>query len=173
MCEDKDAVVLVIDDNADNLFLLDLLLTSDGYRVETACCGREGILKVHQLVPDLIVLDMMMPDMTGFEVIDSVKAHQHLSHIPILLCTANVYINGHNFAEAIKVCHKPFDIDDMITQVHSLIACCNNAESPTFVIDVDNSDPLYSEYQQLMSNYNDEQLTLNALQTEGYEIVIR
>ena len=181
MCDVKNAVVLVIDDNTDNLFLIELLLVSDGYQVETACCGKEGVKKVHQLVPDLIILDMMMPDMTGLEVIDSIKSHHYLSQIPILICTANIYVNDDNVIGVQGVCHKPFEIDDILTRVHSLIACCdgkthsldNQTNTPTLVLDVDDSDPLYHEHQQLISNLNNEHPTLEALQKEGYKIVER
>ncbi|MEM7595764.1 MAG: response regulator [Cyanobacteria bacterium P01_A01_bin.83] len=172
MCDDKDAVVLVIDDNEDSLFLLNLILLADGYQVEVASCGKKGIIKTHQLIPDLIILDMMMPDMTGLEVIDSIKAHHHLSQIPILVCTANVYINEDDIVGVEGVCYKPFDIDDMLTRVNSLITCCDwrsqppsedRIRDPTLVLDVDHSDPLYLEYQQLTTNFANEHLTLEGL----------
>lgn len=62
MCKIKDALVLVIDDCEDNLFLMELILVQDGYKVEKASSGKEGIAKIQKLIPDLIILDMMMPD---------------------------------------------------------------------------------------------------------------
>ena len=121
MCKHKNAVVLAIDDNLDNLFLLDLIFIDCEYRLEKACCGTEGLAKIHELVPDLIILDMMMPDMTGLEVINSIKAHHHLSKIPIIVCTANLYIDKNDLIGIAGICYKPFDINCILEQVNALI----------------------------------------------------
>lgn len=126
MCDVKDALVLVIDDCEDNLFLMELILMQDGYKVEKASNGKEGIAKIHQFVPDLIILDMMMPDMNGFDVIEQIKPYQHLSHIPIIICTANKFVQKKNIQEVASVLYKPIDIESILTQINSLIACCNN-----------------------------------------------
>lgn len=123
MCDAKDALVLVIDDNLDNLFLMKLILIQSGYKVETACCAKEGLEKIHKLVPDLVILDMMMPDMTGFEVIEQIKPHRHLSKIPIVICTANEFVQKKNMEEVNDVCYKPIDIEDILARINSLIAC--------------------------------------------------
>lgn len=128
MCNQKDALVLVIDDNPDNLFLMEMVLAQEGYRVETATCGREGLAKIHKLRPDLIVLDMMMPDLTGFEVIEQIESYQNLAKIPIIICTANKFVQKKNIAEVIDVCYKPIEIENMLAKVNSLIACDDRAE---------------------------------------------
>ena len=124
----KNAVVLVIDDCQDNLLLMELILISEGYRVETACNGKSGLAKINELCPDLIVLDIMMPDMSGLEVMDSIKTDDKLSEIPILLCTANQYICKENAGEANDICHKPFDINEMLVKIDSLSPCRKNVE---------------------------------------------
>lgn len=143
MCDVKDALVLVIDDCDDNLFLMELILTQDGYKVEKASSGSEGIAKIHKFVPDLIILDMMMPDLTGFEVIEQIKPHRHLSHIPIIICTANNFVQKKNIQEVVSVIYKPIDINSTIAQINSLIACCDRTVSPTTSIDVDEKDSLH------------------------------
>lgn len=124
MCEIKDALILVVDDNPDNLFLMETLLTLDGYRVETASCGREGIAKIHKLIPDLIILDMMMPDLTGFEVIEEIKIHQRLANIPIIVCTANKFVRHKNMQDVEAVCYKPINLESILAKVDSMVACC-------------------------------------------------
>ena len=123
MCQTKNAVVLVIDDCQDNLFLMELILLEDGYKVEKAGSGKEGINKIHNLVPDLIILDLMMPDMTGLEVIEHIQPHGHLANIPVLLCTANRFIHQDDVVKVDNICYKPIDINNMLTQVHTLINC--------------------------------------------------
>jgi len=123
MYQSGNAVVLIIDDCQDNLFLMELILIEDGYEVEKADSGREGLTKIHQIVPDLIILDLMMPDMTGIEVIEQIKPHGHLANIPVLLCTANRFIHQNDIVKADNICYKPIDINNMLTLVHASIAC--------------------------------------------------
>ena len=127
MCVTKDAVVLVIDDCQDNLFLMELVLVSGGYKVATACNGQEGIAKTIELTPSLIILDMMMPDMSGAEVIKYIKADGELAKIPIILCTANKRILKEHVRGIVDICYKPFDIEDMVARVGSFIECCQDA----------------------------------------------
>ena len=129
MCVKKNAVVLVIDDCQDNLFLMELLLASGGYKVATACNGKEGIAKTIELIPNLIILDMMMPDLSGAEVIDQIKADDKLAKIPIILCTANKRISKEQIKGIVDICYKPFDIEDMVTRVGTFIECCQNVHN--------------------------------------------
>jgi len=122
MCKTKDVVVLIIDDCQDNLFLMELILIEEGYKVAKANNGKEGVLKIHKLLPDLIILDLMMPDMTGLEVIEHIRPHQHLANIPILICTANKFIHQDDIVKIKNICYKPIDINNIVTQVNSLIA---------------------------------------------------
>lgn len=80
-------MLLVIDDNDDMLVLISQLLGAD-YEIHTASNGREGLAKATRLVPDLIVCDVMMPVMNGFEFCRKVKEEISTSHIPVLLLTA-------------------------------------------------------------------------------------
>ena len=143
MCHIKDTLVLVIDDNPDSLLLMELTLLQDGYNVEKACCGKEGVTKIHQLVPDLIILDVMMPDMTGFEVVEHIKLYEHLSHIPIIICTANNFVCQENAEKVEGFFYKPINIDNILAQVNSLLARCHSVNSTTLKIDVEDKDSLH------------------------------
>ena len=66
--------ILVVDDIATNVLLLKTILGKAGYRIVTATGGREALEKVESESPDLILLDIMMPDMNGYEVIERLKA---------------------------------------------------------------------------------------------------
>jgi adenylate cyclase len=80
--------ILVVDDVSDNLDVLQMRLTSQGYEVETAADGVEALERAHKLVPDLILLDIMMPKMDGIEVVKRLKADTSLPFIPVILVTA-------------------------------------------------------------------------------------
>lgn len=115
--------ILVVDDLADNLFLLQTLLETEGYRVETADNGELALKKLQKSPPDLVLLDVMMPDMTGYEVTQKIRQHSELSSIPILLITAH---DEANVAQGLAVgaddfIHKPVDFDQLINRIQSFL----------------------------------------------------
>ena len=80
--------VLIVDDNEDNLNLLEMLLNSQGYGVLTASSGPQALELLERTLPDVIFLDVMMPEMDGFEVTRRIRAMLNLPYIPIVLVTA-------------------------------------------------------------------------------------
>ena len=82
--------IMVVDDNADIRNLISLILTSESYEVLTADSGAEVLNNYSTFEPDLLLLDIMMPHMSGFEVLESVRAIQDekLKSIPIVMITA-------------------------------------------------------------------------------------
>ena len=80
--------ILVIDDLPENVFMLQDRLEHEGYEVLTAYDGKSGIEKARAELPDLILLDVMMPDITGIEVCKILVADDETSGIPIILVTA-------------------------------------------------------------------------------------
>jgi signal transduction histidine kinase/DNA-binding response OmpR family regulator len=80
--------LLLIDDDAAVHTLLDEALTSLGFAIESAFSGEEGIRAARENAPDLIILDLMMPGMSGFEVAGSLKDHPRTATIPILVLTS-------------------------------------------------------------------------------------
>jgi len=80
--------VLVVDDEPANLDLLEALLTSAGFSVLRAGSGQEGIDMAMSQVPNLILLDLMMPGLTGFDVVESLRAEEVTRSIPIMVLTA-------------------------------------------------------------------------------------
>lgn len=84
----KSASILCIDDSEDTLKLLVSILEPDGYSVLTADSGKKGIEKALQHRPDLIILDLMMPEMDGFTVVRTLKNNNLTSDIPIFILTA-------------------------------------------------------------------------------------
>lgn len=80
--------ILVVDDDTKNVRLLEVLLRPRGYAVLTASNGAEALEQVHQEHPDLILLDVMMPLVDGFEVCKLLKDHPETQLIPVVLMTA-------------------------------------------------------------------------------------
>jgi CheY-like chemotaxis protein len=80
--------ILVIDDLPENVFLLQDRLEREGYEIMTSYDGKSGIEKAIKEVPDLILLDVMMPDLTGIEVCRVLVVNPITANIPIILVTA-------------------------------------------------------------------------------------
>src|SRR5215208_6731078 len=81
-------LILAVDDTPQNLDLLTRRLQSQGYEVATAADGVEALARVADLVPDLILLDIMMPKLDGIETVRRLKADAAYRHIPVILVTA-------------------------------------------------------------------------------------
>ena len=81
-------VVLVIDDEPYILRSLSYLLTREGYRVETASTGRDGLDRVRSLRPPVVILDVMLPEMTGYEVCEQIKQDPRLTSTYVLMLSA-------------------------------------------------------------------------------------
>jgi DNA-binding response OmpR family regulator len=80
--------IVCIDDDSQVLTTLRLVLEHEGFQVTTASGGRQGLEAIRQLKPDLILLDLMMPDMDGWEVYQQVKVDDALRPIPVVIFTA-------------------------------------------------------------------------------------
>ena len=119
MSPNQECCVLVVDDIADNLLLMQLVLEMEGYRVELADSGAIALSKIRESPPDLVLLDVMMPNMNGFEVTHCLRQSEALSRLPIVLITADREIN---FEQALAVgandiISKPVDMDELLVRV--------------------------------------------------------
>lgn len=111
--------ILVVDDMADNCFLLKAILEGEGYTVEVANNGTAALAKAEALPPKLMLLDVMMPDMNGYEVTQRVRQSTKLADLPVVLITAHGKESA-TIGKAVGandcIC-KPFDFDELIRQV--------------------------------------------------------
>jgi two-component system phosphate regulon response regulator PhoB len=80
--------ILLVDDEPDLLELVRVNLEQAGYLVESAEGGREALATLRRSPPDLVILDLMLPDVSGTEICRQVRADQHLSEVPIIMLTA-------------------------------------------------------------------------------------
>lgn len=85
---DVTAHVLVVDDSPDNLAIVSTLLRARGFSVETAADGPTALDALEKRRPDVILLDVMMPAMSGMEVLDRIRANPQHTGIPVILVTA-------------------------------------------------------------------------------------
>lgn len=116
----SDYKILVVDDIATNVMLLKAVLGKAKYRIVTATGGQEALAKTESERPDLILLDIMMPDMDGYQVISVLKADERFSEIPVIFLSAL-----HNTEDIVKgfklgasdYVSKPFNHEELVTRV--------------------------------------------------------
>jgi CheY-like chemotaxis protein len=82
--------VLVVDDNIDSITILRSILETSGFAVRTAESGIEALALLEKELPDVILLDVMMPEMSGLEVLERLKAKHTTSRLPVILVTAKM-----------------------------------------------------------------------------------
>ena len=121
--QDKGRMVLVVDDNEDMRTFLGNILSSD-YRVRKAADGVEALKDIEQEIPDVIITDLMMPNMDGLELTKQVKQSADLTHVPIILLSAKSAIESRLQAMqegADDYVTKPFEPEYLRARVKNLI----------------------------------------------------
>jgi DNA-binding response OmpR family regulator len=120
----KEKRILVIDDLPENVYMLQDRLEHEGYEVLTAYDGKSGIEKATKELPDLILLDVMMPDINGFEVCKTLVNDEQTSNIPIILVTAKTEAEDTKEgldAGAFDYVKKPFNKIELLARVKSAL----------------------------------------------------
>ena len=111
--------ILVVDDLEDNLFLLQTILTEEGYEVDIAQNGKSALAKIEASPPDLVLMDAMMPQMDGYQVTRRIRENKKLPFIPILMITAYENANVPQGLElgANDFIRKPIDYDELMARI--------------------------------------------------------
>ena len=116
----NQGTILIVDDTPLMLQLLSKILTSQGYRVHTAKNGLEGINAARELKPDIVLLDIMMPGINGYEVCERLKANPLTSDIPVMVVSAidQVFDKVKAFdVGAVDYLIKPFQAEEVLIRV--------------------------------------------------------
>lgn len=115
--------ILIVDDEPDIVKVLALRLIDSGFEVQIAYSGQDALKRISQNLPDLIVLDIMMPEMSGAELAEKLSDDKKTAQIPIIFLTAlqskeeeqkQGTIIGKNIILA-----KPYDINHLIAEIHA------------------------------------------------------
>ncbi len=128
---EKKGKILLIDDSGDVQDLVKMILSNEGYEVISALNGPEGILKAEDVLPDLILLDIMMPDMDGWEVIKILKSNEKTISIPVIIFTCKSELKDKLMGlreGAVDYITKPFDVNYLIEKVAAIISKENKGE---------------------------------------------
>lgn len=119
--------ILIVDDTIENLKLLSELLKSNGYKVRAATNGKTALQGVFAQAPDLILLDINMPEMNGYEVCEQLKASQETQNIPIIFLSALDEVL--NKVKAFSVggvdyITKPFQVEEVLIRIENQLQNC-------------------------------------------------
>ena len=115
--------ILVVDDEADILHFLELILRERGYEVETAPGGAAALAAAREGQPDLVLLDIMMPQMDGWEVLKLLRIDPHTAGIPVAMISARTdpkdRMQGLQEGALDYIC-KPFSLDELLAKVEAI-----------------------------------------------------
>ncbi len=124
MKNSKPKKVLVVEDEADFRDMLTQILERAGYAVSAAPNGEEGLALYRTAAPDVVILDVHLPDMSGFEICRQIRLQGPRPQTPILMCTVRSEVSG--VAEglgsgATDYVLKPFQVSDMLERVRRVL----------------------------------------------------
>ena len=118
-------LVVCIEDEQEMIDLVQLILGRRGFTVEGANGGLEGLEKVQKRKPDLVLLDLMMPDMDGWEVYQRMKSDEELRDIPVIVVTAKAQsidkVLGLHIAKVDDYITKPFGPQELLESVEKIL----------------------------------------------------
>jgi CheY-like chemotaxis protein len=121
---DNEKTIMVVDDNPDIITIVRTILEGKGFNVLSAASGAECLAALKTQKPDLIVLDIMMPEMDGLEVLTRLKAMSEFTNVPVVLLTAKVQyedvLGGYKLGADYYIT-KPFTSTQLINGINLLL----------------------------------------------------
>ena len=123
--EHQDKKIVYVEDELEMIDLVKLILSRKGYDVIGAAGGREGLDTIREVVPDLVLLDLMMPDIEGWDVYQQIRADETTKHIPVIVVTAKAQnidkVLGLHIAKVDDYISKPFSPQDLVASVEKVL----------------------------------------------------
>ena len=122
---DDVQTILCIEDEREMIELFKIILGRRGYRVSGALGGEEGLQRAEEIKPDLILLDLMMPEVDGWEVLQRMKADEKLQNIPVIIVTAKSQeidrVLALHVAQVNDYVTKPFGPQELVDSVNRVL----------------------------------------------------
>jgi two-component system cell cycle response regulator DivK len=119
------ACILIVEDTADIRKVVELILDDAGHAVVSACTGEQGVVAAAHAQPDVILMDLALPSMDGWEATRRLKADPVTREIPVIAFTANVMPDATEHAldaGCSAVITKPFEIDALLNQIDTCLS---------------------------------------------------
>jgi len=165
--------ILVIDDDASVSKLVSDVLTEEGFSVTTASCGEDGIKKVHRSKPNLIILDLRLPDMDGFQICQTLKKDKSVSAIPIIMLTVkstkSSTVAGLEMG-ADDYIVKPFNQEELVARVKTVLRRASGGEKVEEILRYGN---MYMNLDKHTVFIKDKKIDLTPMEFDLLQILVR
>lgn len=116
--------ILIVEDEPELLHALRVRLSAAGYACETAVNGKEALATLARWRPDLIIADLVMPEMDGYEMVERVQCDERTAAIPVIVLTAvpeHALDRRIDHLRVARIMHKPFDSNGLIAAIRELL----------------------------------------------------
>jgi DNA-binding response OmpR family regulator len=117
--------VVVVNDSPDLLELAEILLRDEDFDVKVALMGARALDLIRTTMPDLVILDVRLPDVSGWDILQTLKLNERTASIPVLVCSAAVQelrdLEAQLASMGVEVLIKPFAIDTLMEKVRRLV----------------------------------------------------
>ena len=124
--DNNERKIVHIEDEPDMIDLVKLILSRKGYQVIGAEGGQEGLDAVREHKPDLVLLDLMMPDIEGWDVYQQLRAHEETQDIPVIVVTAKAQnidkVLGLHIAKVDEYIPKPFSPQELLDAIEKVLS---------------------------------------------------
>jgi DNA-binding response OmpR family regulator len=120
----KDVCILVVDDSTTNVVLLEAVFYERGYKIETAYNAKEASVIIDKQTPDLILLDLLMPQINGFDFLKQLRKNRNTKDTPVIVVSAATdeeNVDRIMKMGAIDFIKKPIDLDYLVDRVESVL----------------------------------------------------
>jgi CheY-like chemotaxis protein len=117
--------ILIVDDSNTNVVLLEAILNTRGYEIQTALSVKEAYSMIERQQPDLILLDLLMPQISGYQFLEQIKSDNNLRNIPVIIVSAvsdALNIKKTKDMGALDYLEKPIDIKELVSKVEKEFA---------------------------------------------------
>jgi DNA-binding response OmpR family regulator len=125
MAEGRVRKLICVEDEAEMIDLIKLILSRKGFEVLGALGGANGLKLIRQELPDLVLLDLMMPEMDGWQVYQQIKADESTKDIPVIVVTAKAQnidkVLGLHIAKVDDYISKPFSLQELVDRVDEVL----------------------------------------------------
>jgi two-component system, cell cycle response regulator DivK len=120
----KEYKILVVDDSTTNVVLLEAILDERGYKIETALNAKEAFLLIAKETPDLILLDLLMPKISGFDFLERIRSDEKTKNTPVIVVSAltdDENVNKIMKMGAVDFVKKPIDLQYLVDLVEGIL----------------------------------------------------
>ena len=145
--------ILLVEDQATTVDMLESYFESQGYRVKSVFWGKDALAFVGETVPDLVVLDIHLPDLDGYEIFRHLRTHDRTKHVPIIFLTKkgerDARLKGLELG-AVDYITKPFDIQELQLRVRNALRHSPNEPSHHPITDLPGTPLIHEQLSQLI-----------------------